>query len=428
MASMQRDRADAPEGRVMRDPLERGNRGAIGRAGTPRGRRPRTAALIALALSLGLLLAACGTANPRADERALPSGWDAVQASARGQTVRWWLYGGDQRINAYIDRYVAAAAARLGVTLRRVPVADTADAVQWVLADRRAGRTSGGAVDLIWINGENFAAGKQAGLWLHDWVARLPNSRNVDLGDPAIARDLGVPIDGQEAPWSRAAFVFAADQTRVPRPPASFPELLAYAKAHPGRITYPAPPDFTGSAFVRQAVQRLGSRQAGLSFLKALKPYQWRGGQTFPKSEAELNELFANGQVDLAMSYDPSFVAGAVAKGQFPPTSRPFLLGGGALVNTSYVTIPANAAHLQGAMVVANLLLDPRLQAIKAEPDVVGVPTVLDQARLPQGERRLLASATDSPYLLPGFGRPLPELPADQVAPIEQQWLREILR
>jgi putative spermidine/putrescine transport system substrate-binding protein len=341
--------------------------------------------------------------------------------------VRWWLYGGDQRVNAYVDRYVAPAAAKLGVTVQRVPVADTADAVQRVLADRRAGRASGGAVDLIWVNGENFAAGKQAGLWLRDWVPRLPNSRALDLDDQLIARDLGVPTDGQEAPWSRAAFVFAADQTRVPRPPASFPELLAYAKAHPGRITYPAPPDFTGSAFVRQVIQRLGSRQAGFAFLKALKPYQWRGGQVFPASEAELDELFGNGQVDIAMSYDPSFVAGAVAKGQFPPSTRPFLLGGGALVNTSYVTVPANAAHPEGAMVVANLLLDPRLQAIKADPTVVGVPTVLDPGRLPQAQRRLLAAATDSPYLLPGFGRPLAELPADQVAPIERQWLKEIL-
>jgi putative spermidine/putrescine transport system substrate-binding protein len=402
------------------------NRAAGGRvAAWPRaGRAVRVAAVVVLAV----VLAACaGTPTRRG---ALPgaAGWNAVLAAARGQTVRWWLYGGDQRINAYVDRYVAPAAARLGVTVQRVPVADTADAVQRVLADRRAGRTSRGAVDLIWINGENFAAGKQAGLWLLDWVARLPNIRNVDLDDPAIVRDLGVPIDGQEAPWSRAAFVFAADQARTPSPPKTFPELLAYAKAHPGRITYPAPPDFTGSAFVRQAVQRLGSRQAGFSFLRALKPYQWRGGQTFPKSEAELDELFANDQVDMAMSYDPSFVAGGVAKGQFPPTTRPFLLGGGALVNTSYVTIPADAAHLQGAMVVANLLLDPRLQAIKAEPDVVGVPTVLDQARLPQAERRLLTAGADSPYLLPGFGRPLPELPADQVAPIERQWLREILR
>jgi putative spermidine/putrescine transport system substrate-binding protein len=390
--------------------------------------RRRAVAVVALALGLWLLLAACGGPAARVGEDGVSSGWDAVRAAARGQRVRWWLYGGDQRINAYLDRQVAPAAARLGVTLQRVPVADTADAVQRVLADRRAGKTSGGAVDLIWINGENFAAGKQAGLWRKDWVAGLPNIRNVNLDDPAIARDLGEPIDAQEAPWSRAAFVFAADQARTPRPPATFPELLAYAKAHPGRITYPAPPDFTGSAFVRQAVQRLGSRQAAFAFLRALKPYQWRGGRTFPKSEAELDELFANGQVDLAMSYDPSFVAGAVAKGQFPASARPFLLGGGALVNTSYVTIPANAAHPQGAMVVANLLLDPRLQAIKADPTVVGVPTVLDQARLPQAARRRFATATDSPYLLSGFGRPLPELPAGQVAPIEQQWLREILR
>jgi putative spermidine/putrescine transport system substrate-binding protein len=390
--------------------------------------RRRDVAVTALALSLALLLAACGTPKAGAGGQPVPSGWEGIQTAAKGQTVRWWLYGGDQRINAYIDRYVAPAAARLGVTLQRVPVADTADAVQRVLADRRAGKTAGGAVDLIWINGENFAAGKQAGLWLRDWIARLPNIRNVNLDDPAIARDLGEPVDAQEAPWSRAAFVFAADKSRTPNPPVTFPELLAYAKAHPGRITYPAPPDFTGSAFVRQAVQRLGSRQAGFAFLRALKPYQWRGGHTFPKSEAELNELFANGQVDLAMSYDPSFVAGAVAKGQFPPSTRPFLVGGGALVNTSYVTIPANAAHLQGAMVVANLLLDPRLQAIKADPDVVGVPTVLDPGRLPQAARGLFATATDSPYLLGSFGRPLPELPADQVAPIEQQWLREILR
>jgi putative spermidine/putrescine transport system substrate-binding protein len=395
---------------------------------TRTSKRRRAVAVTALTLSLVLLLAACGTPNAGAGGQPVPSDWEAIQTAAKGQTVRWWLYGGDQRINAYVDRHVTPAAAKLGVTVQRVPVADTADAVQRVLADRRAGKTSGGAVDLIWINGENFAAGKQAGLWRKDWAARLPNRRDVNLDDPAIARDLGEPTDGQEAPWSRAAFVFAADRARVPRPPASFPELLAYATAHPGRITYPAPPDFTGSAFVRQAVQRLGSRQAGFSFLRALKPYQWRGGHTFPNSEAELNELFAGGQVDLAMSYDPSFVAGAVARGQFPASTRPFLLGGGALVNTSYVTIPADAAHPEAAMVVANLLLDPRLQAIKADPAVVGVPTVLDPGRLPAAQRRLLATATNSPYLLPGFGRPLPELPADQVAPIERQWLQEILR
>ena len=99
---------------------------------------------------------------------------------------------------------------------------------------------------MIWINGENFAAGKEAGLWLEDWAGALPNARHLDPADPSIARDFQVPVDGQEAPWSRAAFVFAHDSARVPEPPADLDALLAYARANPGRVTYPAPPDFTG--------------------------------------------------------------------------------------------------------------------------------------------------------------------------------------
>jgi len=72
--------------------------------------------------------------------------------------VRWWLYGGDDKVNAYVDDVVAPAARKLGVQIRRVPVTDTADALQRVIAQRRAGKTSGGAVDLIWINGEKFAS------------------------------------------------------------------------------------------------------------------------------------------------------------------------------------------------------------------------------------------------------------------------------
>ncbi|MBA3736229.1 MAG: ABC transporter substrate-binding protein [Actinobacteria bacterium] len=356
------------------------------------------------------------------------AGWSSILAGARGQTVRWWMYGGDDRVNAYVDTVVKPAAARLGVKLVRVPISNTADAVQRVLAERKAGKTSGGAVDLIWINGENFAAGKQAGLWLKHWATSLPNARYVNFRDPQVARDLQVPIDGQEVPWSAAAFVFAYDSAQIKQPPRSFAALLAWAKAHPGRFTYPAPPDFTGSAFVRQAVQRLGSRKKAMAYLKELKPHQYRGGTSFPQSEAELDQLFGNDQVDIAMSYDPSFVASGARKGQFPRTARPFLIGGGALVNDSYVTIPADAAHRAGALVVANLLLDPRLQAIKADPAGLGIPTVLDLGRLTRKQRRLFAAARRSPYLLQSFGKKLAELRAADVPAIEQQWEREVLR
>ncbi len=380
-------------------------------------------------LLVGLLaVSACGGSTVESGSVTAGGGsFAATLREARGQEVRWWMFGGDARVNAYVDRRVVPAAERLGVRLRRVPVADTADAVQRVVAQRRAGRRSGGAVDLIWINGENFAAGKRAGLWLKDWLGTLSNARYLDMQDPAIARDFQVPIDGQEAPWSRSAFVYAHDRARVPEPPRTFDALLGWAAAHPGRFTYPAPPDFTGSAFVRQVVMAKGE-DAAFEYLRRLKPLMYRGGRVLPKSEAELNELFANWQVDFAMSYDASFVEAAVRRRQFPRSARPFLLEGGSLTNVSFVTIPADAAHRAGAQVVANLLLSPKLQAAKADPAILGHPTVLDLERLTPSARDRFRRAASSPHLLPDFGKGRAELPAAEVPRLERRWQQEVLR
>ena len=382
---------------------------------------------IALLVAAALLLAACGTGTTDAD----PAGagdldvadWDAVLAAADGQSVRWWMFGGDDAINRYVDEHVAPAAAERGVTLERVPIDDTADAVQRVLAERQAG-TDDGSVDLIWINGANFAAGKEAGLWLEDWARELPNA---ELVDPAtVERDFGVPVDGQESPWVRAAFIIGHDRARTPDPPRDFTELLAYAREHPGRVTYPAPPDFTGSAFVRRAVMELGEDEA-FALLAELREHQWRDGEAFPGDEAELNRLFGDGEVDLTFSYDPNVVRTGVRTGQFPESARPATFATGTLQNVSYVTIPANAAHTAGALVVADLLLSPRQQATIADPEVVGMPSVLDPERLDEDDRRRLARVTDGPYLLDDLGELLDELPADRVTELDERWRREVL-
>lgn len=386
----------------------------------------RSLALVVL-LALCAGLTACGDDGDGGSASAPREGFAAVEEAAQGQTVRWWMYGGDARVNAYVDEYVIPAAREAGVTLRRVPVADTADAVRRVVAQRRAGETSGGAVDMIWINGENFASGKEAGLWLPDWAGALPNARYLDPADPSLTRDFQVPAEGQEAPWSRAAFVFAHDAQRVPEPPADLDALLEYARANPGRVTYPAPPDFTGSAFVRLVVAELGE-DAAFDYLRELKPLMYREGESFPTSEAELNELFANGQVDFAMSYDANFINSAVLKGQFPETARPFVLAPGALANVSFVTIPADASSPEGAQVVANLLLGPELQARKADPAVLGNPTVLDVERVPEAARDAFAPVTGSPYYLADLGATVEEFAADRVAPLEERWEREVLR
>jgi putative thiamine transport system substrate-binding protein len=104
------------------------------------------------------------------------------------------------------------------------------------------------------------------------------------------------------------------------------------------------------------------------------------------------------------------------------------VLGNGALTNVSYVTIPADAAHSAGAQVVANLLLDPRLQAIKADPEVLGNPTVLDRERLPADAAKRFAAIGRSPHLPRDFGAAVQELAADRVEPLEARWKRDVLR
>jgi putative spermidine/putrescine transport system substrate-binding protein len=389
--------------------------------------------LAAAAAAAALALGACGdddeggAGEPAAGAGAATAAFDDVRQEARGQRVRWWMFGGDDRINAYVDDHVVPAARKAGVRLERVPITDTADAVQRVVSERRAGKDTGGSVDLIWINGENFAAGKKAGLWLEDWATDLPSYRYVDPQDPTITTDFKVPVDGQEAPWSRAAFVFAYDSAKVDAPPRTFEELLAYAKENPGRFTYPAPPDFTGSAFVRQVVAALGEDEA-FAYLEELKPFMHREGRAFPEDVAELNRLYADGQVDFAMSYEYGFIRNEVRDGDFPDSTRPFLLGEGALSNVSFVTIPANSGSQAGAKVVADLLLSPELQAVKADPDELGSPTVLDPARVPAAQREGLAASARGPYVLEDLGTPVEEFAADDVAPLEQRWRREVLR
>ncbi|HUP76636.1 MAG TPA: ABC transporter substrate-binding protein [Acidimicrobiales bacterium] len=360
--------------------------------------------------------------GPTAARDASGGGWSAVAERAKGQTVKLWMWGGEDALNRYIDDDVVPAAAAAGVQLVRVPIEDTATALARIATERDAGRTSGGAVDLLWVNGKNFAQGKEAGLWLTGWADRLPNARYLDPTDATLRNDFGVATDGQEAPWSRAAFVFAHDTARLADPPKDFVALAAYVRAHPGRVTYPAPPDFTGSAFVRQAVQALGEGRA-FALLAEMRPNLWEAGATYPKDQPELERLFSTGQIDLAMSYNPSFVEAAVERGAFAPSVRPYVFATGTLQNVSFMTIPSNAASPEGAQVVADLLLSPRLQAAKLAK--VGIPTVLDIDRIDDDADFSSAAAT---YRLDRFGSPLEELPAVRVPELDRRWRAEVLR
>ncbi|RYE78641.1 MAG: ABC transporter substrate-binding protein, partial [Hyphomicrobiales bacterium] len=126
----------------------------------------------ALTLATSLFLAPV-----RAEEAA---GWDKVLNEARGETVYFNAWGGSEPINTYLAWAGERLKAEFGVTLTQVKLDDTANGVAKIVAEKAAGKTTGGSVDLIWINGENFAALQSQDLLSEGFATNLPNWRYVD--------------------------------------------------------------------------------------------------------------------------------------------------------------------------------------------------------------------------------------------------------
>jgi putative thiamine transport system substrate-binding protein len=389
-----------------------------------------------------VLFAAC-TALP-ALAQPDPADWAAVLQEARGQTVYWHAWGGDPRINDFIAWVGDQALSRHGVTVTQVKLAATADAVARVVSEKQAGQDQGGAVDLIWINGENFAAMKDKGLLFGPFAEQLPNWPLVDVaGKPATQMDFTEPTLGLESPWAMAQLVFEYDSARVPAPPPGAGQLLDWAKANPGRFTYPRPPDYLGATFLKQVLYGVIDDPDLLllpvdpttydrvtaplwAWLAELTPALWRQGRAYPANEPALGQLLADGEIDIAFAFNTGRASAAIAAGELPATIRTNVWTGGTIGNASFVAIPYHAAHAAGALVVANLLLDPQVQARAQDPDVLGFQTVLNLAALTDEDRARfdaldLGVATLAPDDL---GPALPEPHASWMARISQDWIR----
>lgn len=348
---------------------------------------------------------------------AVADDWQATLDAARGQTVYWNAWGGDERTNSFIT-WVGQETDRLyGVKVEQVKLADTAEAVTRVVSEKAAGQDKDGSVDLIWINGPNFLAMKEQGLLQGPFVADLPNAQYLDLG-PASPNsvDFTVPVDGMESPWRLAKFVFNYDTARVAAPPASMAGFVDWAAANPGRFTHPDPSNFMGATFLKQALMELAPDRAALqqpvtdatfaaataplwAWYDALRPNLWRQGEAFPENQSVQEQLLNDGEIDIAMSFDPASTAASIAQGLLPETVRVFVPQGGSLGNVSFVAIPYNAANAEGARVVANFLLDPATQAHMQNIDVLGSFSVLDPAKLDGPAKAAFAALPSAPAL-----------------------------
>lgn len=385
-----------------------------------------------------LTLAATSLALPAlADNNAA---WSDIERKARGQTVYFNAWGGGEAINAYIQWAAAEAQQRFGIKVVHVKVTDTADVVKRVRNERAAGKLHGGSVDMVWINGENFLTMKSEGLLMGPFAERLPAYAYVDVqGKPTTRVDFSEPVAGMEAPWGMAQLTFFVDSQRVPTPPQNPTELLAFAKAHPGRVTYPRLPDFHGTTFIKQLLLNLSADRSALyqnatpealtrmtaplwNYLDALHPHLWRTGKQFPASAATMRQMLADGELLLAFTFNPNDAANEIAAKRLPTSVSSYQFKSGTIGNTHFLAVPFNANAPEGAQVFINFLLGAQAQARKADIAVWGDPTVLAVNKLPPAERAAFATPP-----LPGqvlaSAPAIPEPHASWVDPIKKVWL-----
>jgi putative thiamine transport system substrate-binding protein len=364
--------------------------------------------------------------------------WSQIQNEAKGQTVYFNAWGGSEATNAYIAWAAKEAKTRYRIDVRHVKISETAEVVKRVQTEMAAGRTRDGSVDLMWVNGENFRNLKNGGLLFGPWAQSLPNWSLVDLNKP-VRTDFSVPTEGYESPWGTAQLTLIADSAKTPTPPRSAADLLAFAKASPGSVSYPKPPDFHGTTFVKQLLLDLTPNKAVLqqpvtpavfaaatlplwAYLDQFHPSLWRNGKTFPASAAEMHRMLGDGELKISITFNPNEAANLIASKQLPASAYSFGFTGGTIGNVHFVAIPVNSRAKAGAQVFANFLLSAEAQARKADITVWGDGTVLDISKLAPASQALIRKKAAG-----ALGEAVPTLPephASWVEALEAEWLK----
>lgn len=404
--------------------------------------------LLALLLAFTLLFSfnGCGQKQSGTQELDLSSAeWDEIVEAARGTTVTFYGWGGDENRNNWLNTTVADYVKEHYDIALEVVGMDINDILSKLSGEKQAGSETG-SIDMIWINGENFYSAKDNGLLYGPFTGQLPNMEAyIDLEDPETLNDFCMPIEGYEAPYAKAQMVFFNDSAVTPEAPASAEELLEFCKKYPGKVTYPALPDFTGSAFVRNIIYELcgweqfqnmeadydtvkAAIEPALDYLRELNPYLWNEGKTFPESSTTVDAMFADGELVMNMSYGPFSVATGIAEGTYTDTTRTFVFDNGTIGNTNYMAIAFNSPNKAGTMVVINAILSAELQLTQYE-QLRELP-VVSADKLSAEEQ----AAFDAVDLGKGvlsqaelLKHRLPEMPADLVPVIEEIWLNEVV-
>ncbi len=355
------------------------------------------AILLAAVLVLGL--AACGGNNstPAATQPAASgsttqpaSGGSAAQpAASAGKTkVTLWATGSDNvraifetltaDFNSKNDQYEVELQFMLSGT-------GTQSLADMLTAASRAKQTNTD-FDIVDFSGDDWSkvtslVGAEQFVKLD--ASKLPNASAV-AAKSSVAPEYCQPYRG-------TTVILAYDSDKVPTPPATMDELVAWMKANPGRFAYNQPgTGGAGDSFARSCVYNFLPTEAftsddekwvsqwdeGFKFLASLHPNMYKSGGSivYPAKNQGTLDLLNQGEIDMCPNWADMVLSqrasGAIKSSIKITQIQPALTG-----SLQSLAIPTFGSHEDGAYAFMNYMLSPEAQTIMVR-DMAAIPLI----------------------------------------------------
>ena len=393
------------------------------------------------ALSIIMTISLIGCSKPSTKPKEVnvsDKKYEQLLEEAKGTTVNFYGYGGNEVMNKWFDTYIIPQMKeKYDITVKRVGM-NIDEILNSLLSDKQANNLKGN-MDVVWINGENFKTAKDSNLLLGKFTEKLPYfNKYVDTTSKDITTDFGTKVDNMEAPWGKAQFTIIENASKVDKEIKNTNDLKEVIMKNPGKFTYPAPPDFTGSAFVRNVIYDIVGYenvkdlpvdetkvkeviQPAINYLKEIKPYLWNKGKTYPSTTSQLDNMYSDEEVYFTMTYSPNVIPSKIESKEFSPNTKIIEFEKGNISNTHFLTVPFNSQNQAGAMVLIDYLMSIDAQGSKTFSKNWGDSTILDMNKIPKNEK---SKFSDEMIVIENA---VPELRAELVPIIEKIWTKEVL-
>ncbi|MEV0562455.1 extracellular solute-binding protein [Dactylosporangium sp. NPDC050588] len=312
------------------------------------------------------LVAGCGA--PAKNTPSAASSGDLPLKPASPVTLNILDVAGNlQLTQGMIDEFVSAHGDTISkVTYSKATAPELAPKVK---AQQNAGRVD---IDLVLTGVDGLAAGVDQGLWqplLPTYAQRLSNMNSYLPGAAAmqkLAGDFGVTVTYYP---SGPLIEYLPD--KVPNPPKSADELLAYAKANPGAVQYARPANSgPGRTFLMGLPYLLGDKdpkdpvngwEKTWAYLTELNKYV----ELYPSSTSETMKSLANGSAKIIATTTGWDINPRVL-GQVPKEAKIGSLNGFHWVTDAhYAVVPKGVSADKQAAILLLLqdMLSPKQQA-----------------------------------------------------------------